>query len=93
MAISEKLTKINEEVVTQEGLLEQIQTALAGKVSGASPEIETQEKEVIPTTEIQEVVPDEGKLLSKVIVAAIPTETWVFTLEDGSTVTKEVGVG
>ena len=55
MAISEKLVKINEEVVAQEDLLEQIIAALNGK-------------------------------------AAVTYETWVFTLEDGSTVEKEVGV-
>lgn len=98
MAISEKLTKVNDEVVLQEDLLMQIKTALDGKEAGGdsggidtsdataeahhilAPEtayvngvkvigtLETQEKEVTPTTETQEVVPDDGKLLSKVTV-------------------------
>lgn len=62
MAISEKLVKINEEVIIQEDLLAQIVTALEGKAgSGGS----------IP----------------------VIFETWVFTLEDGSIIEKQVEVG
>lgn len=39
------------------------------------------------------VEPDNGKVLSKVdVLAALPTETWTFTLTDDSTVTKNVVV-
>lgn len=120
MAISEKLTKINEEVSAQADLLEQVLSNLEGK-GGSSSGIDTsdatakayhilaaetayvngvkitgtlekQEKTVAPTTTPVTVTPDDGNLLSKVTVAAIPTETWVFTLENGSTVNKEVEV-
>ena len=56
----------------------------------------TQTKKVTPTTSEQTITPDSGyAALSKVIVEAanIPTyETWTFTMSNGTTQTKSVGV-
>ena len=121
MAISGKLVKINEEVVTQETLLAQIQTALEGKAiegegtdtsdanasasdirEGASGyvngvkiegEVPTRSADNIVIGDTSVTVP--AGIYDENIIKDIPKtiETWVFTLEDGSTVTKEVGVG
>lgn len=58
--------------------------------------MKTQTKKVTPTTSEQTITPDSGyAALSKVIVKAanIPTyETWTFTMSNGTTQTKSVGV-
>lgn len=49
-------------------------TKLIGTHVCETPTIETQEKTATPTTSSQEITPDSGKYLSKVIVEAIPSE-------------------
>lgn len=119
MAISEKLVKINEEVVTQEDLLKQIQTALVSKAAGTDTSdanaTETDIREgksgyvngskisgSVPTrSEIDVDFTDDNKvsvpagIYDADVLKDIPknTETWIFTMEDGSTVEKEIEVG
>ena len=49
-------------------------TKLIGTHVCETPTIETQEKTATPTTSSQEITPDSGKYLSKVIVEAIPSD-------------------
>lgn len=49
-------------------------TKIIGTHVCETPTIETQEKTATPTTSSQEITPDSGKYLSKVIVEAIPSE-------------------
>ena len=49
-------------------------TKLIGTHVCSTTSVKTQEKTATPTTSIQEITPDSGKYLSKVIVEAIPSE-------------------
>lgn len=93
-----ELEATNTEVGTQTDLIAQISEALESKAAGGSAGKQEQEKTDILITENGEhtVTPDDGYTLSKVTVnvnvSAGTTETWTFTMEDGSTVTKDVVV-
>lgn len=122
MAISEKLVKINEEVVAQEDLLAQIVTALEGKAGGGggidtsdanatSADMREDTSGYVNGVKIDGAVPtrsednvtftEEGKVKVQAgiydveVLKDIPknTEIWIFTLENGSTVEKEIEVG
>ena len=70
-------------------VLQTLQTKAAG---GKEPVL--QDKTVSPTTSQQTITADSGyDGLDTVTIAAIPSETWILTLEDGSTVEKAVYVG
>ena len=76
MSISSEITRISSEVNTQADLIQQIKSALNGKVAGGEPtEPSLQSKTVTPTKSVQNVTPDIGyDGLEKVTVNAIPNE-------------------
>lgn len=64
--VTEETTAYTTKLGTQDTIIEQIVTALQNKTAVEAKE--EQEKTVTPTSSIQEVVPDDGKTLSKVTV-------------------------
>lgn len=73
-------------LVYPKGFVSAIQTIQAAKT-------EQTKYTIITANGSYTVEPDSGKVLSKVsVLAALPTETWTFTLTDDSTVTKNVVV-
>lgn len=83
-------TAANEEVQTQTDLITQIQTALNGKTAGAAPVI--QELTVTENGTYEASDGADGYSPVVVNVHTGTTEIWTLTMEDGSTVTKEVVV-
>ena len=75
--VTEETAAYTTKLGTQDTIIEQIVTALQNKT--AAEVKEEQEKTVTPTSSIQEVIPDDGKTLSKVTVNAVPTEDKTIT--------------
>lgn len=100
MGILDSIIRIDNEVDTQTDLIAQIAESLEGKAAGSGGTGKLEQDKIIvediTTNGSHTFYPDDGYTMAKVTVNInVPTgttETWTFTMEDGSEVTKDVVV-